>query len=74
MFSFCRTIAQTLKRGEKVEAESFDCVTLYFSDIMDFNEVTGVSTPVQVVDLLNTVYSTMDDVILRHNVYKVMKT
>ena len=68
---FGRTIAQTLKRGEKVEAESFDCVTLFFSDITGFLDFTVESTPVQVVDLLNTVYSTMDDVILRHNVYKV---
>ena len=54
-----------------VEAETFDSVTLYFSDIPGFSDFTAACTPVQVVDLLNSVYSLMDDVISRHEVYKV---
>ena len=66
-----RSVADDLKHGRQVEAEAFDSVTLYFSDIPGFSDVTASCSPIQVVDLLNSVYSLMDDVIARHDVYKV---
>ena len=67
-----RSIAEQLKSGVHGAPEIFDGTTIMFSAISDFVSLTTISTPIQTVTLLNDLYITIDNVIPKFDVYKVI--
>ncbi len=66
-----KQVATKLQQGEDVEPEFFESATLYFSDIVSFTQLCAGSTPLEVVQFLNAIYTTFDEIIELHDVYKV---
>ncbi|XP_019963441.1 retinal guanylyl cyclase 2-like [Paralichthys olivaceus] len=66
-----KSVAQALKKGKPVRPEHYSDSTLYFSDIVGFTTISALSEPIEVVDLLNDLYTMFDAIIASHDVYKV---
>ncbi|XP_062302971.1 guanylate cyclase soluble subunit beta-2 [Osmerus eperlanus] len=66
-----RHVANQLKEGKKVEAGEFEVCTILFSDVVTFTNICAACEPIQIVNMLNSMYSRFDRLTSVHDVYKV---
>lgn len=68
---FPRHIAEALKAGRKVEPENHDLVTIVFSDIKGFTDISQELPPMKVSMMLDRLYLAFDKIARKHGVFKV---
>ncbi|VDM59032.1 unnamed protein product [Angiostrongylus costaricensis] len=66
-----RQITEKLKIGHSIEPEMYESATVFFSDVVSFTTIAARGTPMNVINLLNDLYTLFDSIIDRHDVYKV---
>lgn len=66
-----RAVAYRLRKGEHIEAEQYQSVTVLFSDIADFTDISINSVPFDIVHFLNDLYNFIDAQLVQYDVYKV---
>jgi class 3 adenylate cyclase len=64
-------IATRLKSGEQTIADSFTDVTVLFSDLVGFTQISATMPAEQTVRLLNTVFSAFDALAQKYDVEKI---
>jgi class 3 adenylate cyclase len=64
-------IAERLKEDQGVIAESFTEATILFSDVVGFTQMSALITPVELVYLLNEIFSSFDELATRHGLEKI---
>ena len=65
------SIADRLKADEEPIVDSFDEASVLFADIVGFTAYADRASPVEMIDMLNTIFSTFDDLAEKHRVEKI---
>ncbi|KAG2446709.1 hypothetical protein HYH02_008274 [Chlamydomonas schloesseri] len=65
-----KKVIQTLRRG-KIFTESFDTVTVLFSDIVAYTTMSASMAPIEVVQMLDELYQEFDNLAEKHKLYKL---
>jgi class 3 adenylate cyclase len=64
-------IAQRLRDGEPLIADRFDDVTLLFADIVEFTRLSASMSPIELVRVLNDVFTVFDRLVDEYGLEKV---
>lgn len=68
---FPKHVAEALRKGKRVEPESHDMVTIFFSDIVGFTTIASQLEPIKIANLLDRLYLSFDELSRTHDVFKV---
>jgi len=66
-----KEIAAVLKNEERTIADHFDEASILFADLVDFTPLTAELSPVEMVELLNEVFSHFDMLVEKHGLEKI---
>ena len=66
-----KTIADRLKQEELVLADRFEEATILFADIVDFTPLSSQLSPLDLVALLNDIFSSFDGLVDRYGLEKI---
>jgi adenylate cyclase len=66
-----KDIAAVLKNGERTIAEHFEDTSVLFADLVGFTPLSIQLSPVQIVELLNEIFTHFDTLVDRHGVEKI---
>ena len=66
-----REIAETLKNESCTIANQYDQVSILFADIVNFTPMSALITPVELVELLNEVFSYFDRLVEKYRLEKI---
>jgi class 3 adenylate cyclase len=71
---FPRHIAEKLMAGQRdlIQPEHRECVTIFFSDIVGFTDISSQLDPLKVSEMLHRLYTTFDALSSEHQVFKVV--
>jgi guanylate cyclase soluble subunit alpha len=58
--------------GESIEAQSHDNVTMLFSDLVGFTAICSTATPMEIISLLQSLYTQFDVLCGDLDIYKVI--
>ena len=64
-------VSQQLMASKSVEPETFESVTMLYFDIVGFTKISSMVPPLEIVDLLNCLYGSIDNIIEKFDAYKV---
>jgi hypothetical protein len=68
---FPKVIIEKFKRDKATIVEEFSDVTIFFSDIVSFTQHSSNQTPIQLVNLLNDMFSRFDEIVGRYKLEKI---
>mmetsp|Transcript_135292 Transcript_135292/g.431987 ORF Transcript_135292/g.431987 Transcript_135292/m.431987 type:complete len:368 (-) Transcript_135292:325-1428(-) len=68
---FPKHVADALRAGKKVAPELKDIVTIFFSDIVGFTDISATLAPEKVCRMLDRLYSKFDALSYQRSVFKV---
>jgi adenylate cyclase len=64
-------IAERLKDGQEIIAESYSDVSVLFADLVGFTQLSSSVSPIQLVHLLNQIFSKFDLLAEKHGLEKI---
>jgi class 3 adenylate cyclase len=68
---FPEAVAEALSAGRFVEPQTFPVVTVFFSDIVNFTQLSANFSALKVMHLLDRLYTLFDGLVNEHNLFKV---